>query len=197
MASETTRLQSELSDEVLMARIQARDTEAFSLLYDRYAQTIFSMAAHLLSGGEAEEIVQEIFLRLWRRAGQYDPARGAFRSWFLALARNRIFDQWKRRPWETRAAVLHEFDHLLVSADDPADLVTDALWDNQRQAAMLRALHGLPDAQRRAIVLAYFGGLSHAEIAAHLDWPIGTVKKRIRLGLQKLRSHLAQWHEVG
>jgi RNA polymerase sigma-70 factor, ECF subfamily len=183
--------QPELSDEVLVARIGAGDMAAFSLLYDRYAPAVYALAAHLLNPREAEEIVQEVFLRLWQRADQFDAGRGSFRTWFMAVARHQTLDQLKRCSREQRLLALAEIERLL--AEHPTDLgaqVAETLWQEQQQQAMLRALNELPAEQRRALVLAYFGGLSQSTIAEELGWPLGTVKKRIRLGLQKLRNAL-------
>jgi RNA polymerase sigma-70 factor, ECF subfamily len=189
--------QTELSDEVLVARLSTRDMTAFALLYDRYAPAIYAMAAHLLQPREAEEIVQEVFLRLWQRADQFDGERGSFRAWFFAVARHQMLDQLKRCSQEQRLLALYEIERLLTESNiDVAGQVAETLWEQQRQQAVLTALHELPAEQRRALVLAYFGGLSHAMIAQELGWPLGTVKKRIRLGIQKLRNALIHWHTI-
>jgi RNA polymerase sigma-70 factor, ECF subfamily len=189
--------QTKLSDEVLVARLSARDMTAFALLYDRYAPAVYAMAAHLLNPREAEEIVQEVFLRLWLRADQFDAERGSFRGWFFAVARHQILDQLKRCSQEQRVLALYEIERLLTETNtDIVDQVAEMLWEEQRQQAMLQALHTLPAEQRRALVLAYFGGLSQSTIAQELGWPLGTVKKRIRLGIQKLREALVHWRQV-
>ncbi|RIK40507.1 MAG: RNA polymerase subunit sigma-24 [Chloroflexi bacterium] len=186
----------QVSDESLVERVKQREVAAFTLLYDRYAPAVYALAAHQLSPADAEEIVQEAFLRLWRRAEQFDPGRGAFKAWFMTLVRNHIFDHLKRRSHEERTAALDEIERLLGEVNDPEASVAEALWEHEQQAAMVRALHELPPEQRRAIVLAYFGGLSQSAIAAELGWPLGTVKKRIRLGLQKLRGQLMRWRQA-
>jgi RNA polymerase sigma-70 factor (ECF subfamily) len=190
-------VQPELSDEALVARIHAGDAPSFTLLYDRYAPAIYVMAAHLLNPGEAEEIVQDVFLRLWQRAEQFDAGRGSFRSWLMAIARNQILDQLKRCSQEQRLLALYEIERLLAESHaDVAGQVAETLWHEQQQQALLQALNQLPAEQRRALVLAYFGGLSQSMIAQELGWPLGTVKKRIRLGMQKLRDALARWRKV-
>src|SRR5262245_54805468 len=181
----------EPSDETLATRVAQRDVAAFSLLFDRYAQIIYVFAGHTLGTADAEEIVQEAFLRLWNHAAQFDPARGAFRSWFMTLARHQILDALRHRTQEHCVEVADEIDRLLAEATDPAVDVEEAAWLRVRQDLVLRALGELPPDQRRALVLAYFGGLSHTAIAAQLGWPLGTVKKRIQLGLHKLRAALA------
>jgi RNA polymerase sigma-70 factor (ECF subfamily) len=180
--------QHELNDEHLVARVQARDVAAFTLLYDRYAPAVYAMAAHLLNPVDAEEIVQEVFLRLWQRAEQFDAGRGSFRSWFMTIARHQILDQLKRCSQEQRL--------LAENYIDIEGQVTEMLWQQQQHQGLLQALHQLPAEQRRALVLAYFGGLSQSMIAQELGWPLGTVKKRIRLGIQKLRNALIPGYSV-
>ncbi len=181
------RLTPEDSDEVLVERVACRDVTAFTTLYDRYAPTIYTLAMHLLGAADAEETVQEVFLRLWNKAHQYDGERGSFRSWFMTIAHNCVKDELGRRNREDRLCVVDTVDELLSNMADPHVDVTQAVWLNERQETLLRGLRRLPAEQRRAIMLAYFGGFSQASIAQQMSWPLGTVKKRIRLGLQKLR----------
>jgi RNA polymerase sigma-70 factor (ECF subfamily) len=181
----------ELSDEMLMTLVVQRNVAAFSQLFDRYAQTVYVLAAHMLGSTDAEEVVQEVFLRCWNKAEQFDAARGSFRSWFLTVARHYVLNELRRHTLHQRLQAVAEIDQLLASAADPAADVEAVAWQHVQQDDILRALTGLPDEQRQALVLAYFGGLSHAQIAQHLGWPLGTVKKRIQLGLQKLRTALA------
>jgi RNA polymerase sigma-70 factor (ECF subfamily) len=185
-------LTGEESDETLAARVAERDVAAFGLLFDRYAQTIYVFAAHLLGTADADEIVQEVFLRFWNRASQFDPLRGSFRGWFMAIARHQILNQLRRRSQEQRILAADAIDRVLAEAADPAVDVEEAAGLHERQESVLRALGELPHEQRRALVLAYFGGLSHSAIAQLLGLPLGTVKKRIQLGMQKLRAALAQ-----
>lgn len=140
----------------------------------------------------AEEIVQEVFLRLWDNAEQFDPDRGTFKAWFMAIARYRVLDELRTRSRRDRVLIAEEIDHLLAITGDPSVDVEEEVWLRECGDALLEALRDLPPEQRRAIVLAYFGGLSHSSIAEHLDKPLGTIKKRIRLGLQKLRRALAR-----
>lgn len=184
--------QPEPSDEALVARVVERDLTAFSSLYDRYAQPVYALAAHMLGSADAEEVVQEVFLRLWNKAAQFDGERGRFGAWFMAVARNYALDELKRRGQQQRVVAAEKIDQLLAEAADPAVDVEEEAWERQRGDAVLRALQNLPPEQRRVVVLAYFGGLSHTSIAQHLGWPLGTVKKRVRLGLQKLRASLAE-----
>jgi RNA polymerase sigma-70 factor, ECF subfamily len=184
---------SEASDKALIELVKQRDVDAFTALYDRYAQPVYALAAHLLGPADADEIVQDVFLRLWDKAEQYDARRGVFRAWFMTIARYCIMDRLKERNQERWPRALDEVEQLLADGTDPATTVPEATWSSQRQAAMMQALQSLPEEQRRVIVLAYFGGFSQSAIAEHLGWPLGTVKKRIRLGMQKLRTYMAQW----
>jgi RNA polymerase sigma-70 factor (ECF subfamily) len=178
------------SDEVLAARVSAQDGAAFGMLYDRYARPVYVMAAHMLGGAEAEEIVQEVFLRLWRRAHQYRVERGPFKPWFMAIARHHVLDELRRRNLAPTVAA-DRLDQVLADGLENVREVEETAWSRERSEAVLHALKGIPAEQRRALVLAYFGDLSHRSIAEYLGWPLGTVKKRIRLGLQKLRDVLA------
>jgi RNA polymerase sigma-70 factor, ECF subfamily len=178
------------SDETLVARVCRQDVTAFSQLYDRYARPVYVLAAGALGRAEAEEIVQEVFLRLWRKANQFQPERGPFGAWFMTIARHHVWDVLRRLHREPSLAV-EVIDQLLMESATSAVNVEEEAWSQEVGKAVLHALQGLPTDQRRALVLAYFGGLSQSSIAQHLGWPLGTVKKRIRLGLQKLRTALA------
>lgn len=182
---------SQETDEQLVARVCELQVSAFGVLYDRYARPIYSMAAHLLEAAEAEEATQEVFLRLWQKAGQYDAVRGPFSNWFLAVARNHILDRLRARSERERLEVAREIDLLLSEVVDTGIDVLDEVWNNHCSDALVRALAKLPPEQRAVILLAYFGGLSQSAISAHLSLPLGTVKKRIRLGLEKLRASLS------
>jgi len=183
---------SELTDEELTARVAQRDVAAFSSLYDRYARIVYVLAAHTLGQVDAEEVVQEVFLRLWSKAGQFDPERGSFRGWFLAVARHFVLGRLHQRDHLQRLLAVGEIESLLAEAVDPALAPDEAADHREYSKAILRALEGLPPDQRRVLVLTYFGGFSQSSLAQQLGWPLGTVKKRIRLGLQKLRATLGE-----
>jgi RNA polymerase sigma-70 factor (ECF subfamily) len=178
------------SDERLVARVARRDQAAFAGLYDRYVRQVYLLAAHVVGPGQAEEIVQDVFVALWRSAHRYDRARGAFSTWFMAVARHRVLDELRRRTVEERALAAEPVDQLLAEVADSAPGVEDAVVRRDVDGELLRALAALPPEQRRALVLAYFAGLTHVEIAAALGWPLGTVKKRLQLGLRKLQQSL-------
>jgi len=184
-----------LSDEFLVSRVADGEIEAFSVLYDRYAGRIHSWAAHVLGSDQAEDAIQEIFLLLWRRADRYDPGRGSFRAWFMTVARHEILRQLSRSSTRSRATAAEDIDRLLQrlgeTGPDPAEQTTD----RSLLPEVAAALRAMPPEQRRALVLAYFGGLSQSAIATELGVPLGTVKKRIRLGLAKLRGAVRRGEE--
>jgi RNA polymerase sigma-70 factor (ECF subfamily) len=170
-------------DAVLAGRVARGDLGAFGELYERYARPVYALAAHALGRSDAEEVVQDVFVRLWRKAAQFDPERGSFPAWFMTIAQRRVVDELRRRGNSVRAA--DDIDALLVAAPASEN-------DPVESARVLHALKLLPAEQRRALVLAYFGGLTHEEVAAATGSPLGTVKKRLRLGLDKLRGALAE-----
>lgn len=180
----------ELTDETLVIQVAQHDKIAFSLLYDRYARAVYVMAAHMLGSAEAEEFVQDVFLRLWNKADQFDPERGSFVAWFMTIVRNHLKDALRGRSHQARLLATEEINHLFAEAADPHANVEEEVWQRERGEMMQRALQSLPEEQRLALFLAYFGGFSQSAIAEQLAWPLGTVKKRIRLGLQKLRVFL-------
>ncbi len=180
----------EPSDEQLVRRVVRRDVAAFSLLYDRYAPAVYTLAVHMLGRSEADEIVQEVFLRLWNRADQYDPARGPFVNWFMTIARNYLRDALRSRGRDQQIGLTEAIEHSLTELPDAQRSVEDESLRSEQNALISRALQSLPAEQRQALILAYFGGLSQSSIARQLNWPLGTVKKRIRLGLQKLRAFM-------
>jgi RNA polymerase sigma-70 factor (ECF subfamily) len=161
---------------------QLADLEA---LYDAHHRQAIGLAYRLLGDlGDAEEAVQEVFLSAWRSGHTYDPARGSTHTWILSMVRNRCIDVLrarKRRPVQPLAEGLDPPD----TSDVPAEAVS-----NVDAAAARLALEALPPEQKQAIELAYFAGLSHSEIATQLAAPIGTVKGRIRLGLDRLRTSM-------
>lgn len=179
-------------DEALIARVAEGDRAALEALYDRYARTIYVFAAHVLDRPTAEEVVQEVFVILLRKAAQFDPNRGAFRIWLMAIARNRIVDELRRRRRERGATVTGPIEELLAETPDTTADVADTATARASSDGVLRALKTLPPEQRRVVLLAYFGGLTHAGIAKALGCPLGTVKKRIRLGMRKLRKAMAE-----
>jgi RNA polymerase sigma-70 factor, ECF subfamily len=182
------RNQGAAREAALIGRIAGGDLDAFGALYDRYARDVYAFAAHALGRGPAEEVAQDVFVRIWQRAPQFDAARGSVAPWIMAIARHRIVDEIRRRG--RRPAILDTIDELLAGVEDPDADIEEATWSHERRRALLDVVRELPEEQRRVIVLAYFGGLTQSEIAEELGCPLGTVKTRARLGLQKLRASL-------
>lgn len=176
-----------VGDDDLMRRVRARDQDAFAALYRRHDGAALSLALRIC--GEralAEDAVQEAFLSLWRSCSQYDARRGNLRSWVLTIVHNRAIDVL-RRGAQDRGRVADEEIAMRLEADER----TDHEVGRREQARALRAaLDLLPVEQSSVIQLAYYGGYTQTEIAAMLDMPVGTVKGRMRLGLEKLRSQL-------
>jgi RNA polymerase sigma-70 factor (ECF subfamily) len=172
------------SDQELIAAIQGRDVSALETLYDRHRVLAYSLALRLLgSPGDAEDVVQEAFLNVWRSAGTYRAERSSGRSWVLSIVHHRAVD--KLRGWQSRPSqVLLEEGMDLPDSGDVWSEVAQSLTAQDVQ----RALGRLPAEQRETIELAYFTGLTHGEIARQMGVPLGTVKGRIRIGLHKLKS---------
>ena len=184
-----------LRDDELMERLSGRDLDAFRALYDRYGDLVYSVSLRVVGDTHvAQDVTQDVFLRVWRRPELFDVARGKFVTWLLSVARNRSIDerrsQGRRLRHEAPPSTEEEEDTLASrdERDDPA--VATVLADERR--AVRRAMDVLPPEQRLAIQLAYFGGLTQQEIANTLGQPLGTVKTRIRLGMQKMRVALEE-----
>jgi len=179
----------ELSDAELMLRVQADDPEAFGALYDRFGARAYRVAFALARDPtRAEDIVQDAFLSIWRGRAMYQPQRGALVAWILGVVRNRALDALRRNGrHDTRRADEEQIDQQLQSVGS----AQDRLGEREEAAELRGVLARLPAAQREVIALAYFGELSTSEIASELSLPLGTVKGRIRLGLQKLRGDWA------
>ena len=169
----------------LMRRLLADDTAAFSLMYDRHASSVYGLAFRILRDrSAAEDVVQEAFVALWRHRHSYSAGRGTAAAWLLTITRNRAIDAI-RRDRRHRHAVL-DGDHEREAAER-----TDEEALRRVDAGLIgSALCALPDAQRLVLELGYFDGLSHREIATRLQVPLGTVKGRMRLALQKLTMPL-------
>jgi RNA polymerase sigma-70 factor (ECF subfamily) len=176
-------------DAALIERLLQRDVRAFEELYDRHSRIVYGLVLRILQqASTAEEVVQDIFLQLWRNARHYDGARGPFLPWLLTLARNRALDQLRLKSERQRRRE-EPSEQLSAAAGSRPDF--EGNLDDQRRAARVRELmSALKPQQRRAIELAYFEGLSHSEIAARLGEPLGTVKSWIRNGLLKLKEGL-------
>jgi RNA polymerase sigma-70 factor, ECF subfamily len=183
-----------LADEDLMQLVRQGDAAAFELIYERHSTAAFSLAYRMMGRrGAAEEVVQEAFLALWRSGARYDRNRGSVRTWVLGIVHHRAIDALRRGiRHDSRRASDEGIEERFEASER-----TDVQAARREEAAEVRsALASLPADQSRAIQLAYFGGFSHSEIATMLEMPIGTVKGRIRLGLEKLRGQLGPFGEV-
>jgi RNA polymerase sigma-70 factor (ECF subfamily) len=175
-------------DDTLVRRLADGQPDALGPLYARHARFVFNVAAQTLDRPAAEEIVQDVFLTVWRRAEQFDPARGSFRTWIHRIAQTRVLNELRRRGRRPRIEPDREGAPEPPDPDpDPAEIV----WLDDRRAAVRAALADLPAHQRQVITRAFFDGLSYQQVASALDLPLGTTKTRIRAGLQRLRSNLA------
>lgn len=173
-------------DEELAARLAARDALALTELYQRHSRAVYSLALRMLGDREAaDELVQDVFLRVWHHPERYLADRGRFVTWLLSVAHHRAVDMLRRRRVQRPTA---NGDVAELSADGVAP--DDAVADAEERRAVRDALATLPEGQRRSLELAYFEGLTQSEIAARLGEPLGTIKTRIRLGMLKLREQL-------
>ena len=179
------------SDERLVTALEGRDQRALEALYDRYGDYVYSVCVRMVGDVQlAEDLTQEVFLRLWRRPDLYDVERGRFVTWLLSVASNRGIDERRSRGrrfrYESPPSLAAEEMLASASTEDGQD----AAVVSDERVVIQKALGALPPEQRLAIQLAYFGGYTQQEIAKGLRQPLGTVKTRIRLGLQKLRTLL-------
>ena len=175
------------SDILLLKAIAARDEAALAQLYDRYRTILFGLLMRILNNREeAEDVLQEVFLQVWRKAADFDESRGRPFTWLVTLARSRGIDRLRTIASRERVA---EAGAREVS-EEISDAATDAFKSEQR-GLVSDALAKLPDEQKRPIMLAYFDGLTQSEIATHLGSPLGTVKTRMRTGMIRLRELLA------
>ncbi|HMO56494.1 MAG TPA: sigma-70 family RNA polymerase sigma factor [Roseiflexaceae bacterium] len=181
----------EPADNQLLAQMTMRDSRALELLYDRYATIVYATALRMLGSVElAEEIVQEAFWRVWQRCGTFNAERGHVASWLFGIAHNLCIDELRRqrvRPSVSRGVAVEL--EMLDMPDPDADVAGMAM-QRERQRLVGMALQQIPAEQREVLELAYFGGLSQSEIATQLQIPLGTIKTRIRSGLQRLRDLL-------
>jgi RNA polymerase sigma-70 factor (ECF subfamily) len=192
------------ADDVLMEHIARGDTQAFEELYDRYVRGCFGLAMKIVREPSiAEEVVQDVFMKLWSRPGIFSSERGKFSGWLLTLVHNRSVDKLRRQKAGAAGTVL-PLDGTLDGDTSLADLLADGsatpydqAWTEEQGRLVREAIQTLPRQQREAIVLAYFGGLTQKEIAERLEEPLGTVKTRTRAALSQLRRALAGGGLIG
>lgn len=176
-------------DDALMAALAARDLSALGALYDRYGRAAFGLAYRILGEPEAaEDVVHDGFISAWRGAASYRPERGNARAWLLSIVHHRAVDVLRRKT-AFRPAPLEAAERRAADEDTAEEAAR-----NVEHAGVRAALEALPPAQRRTIELAYFGGYTQVELSELMGVPLGTVKGRIRIGLQKLRRALELQH---
>jgi RNA polymerase sigma-70 factor (ECF subfamily) len=182
-------------DRAIIERVARGEQAAFSQLYDRLSNPLYALCLRMLGdAAEAEDVLQEAFVQIWRNAARYDAAQSSVFGWAVHLTRCKVIDRLRRRGRRLRLYVPGD------DADDPAARVASSDGDaadtagrNELAQSVRRRLLDLPPEQRQAIELAFFSDLSHHEIASRLGQPLGSIKARIRRGLLKMRTGLEQW----
>jgi RNA polymerase sigma-70 factor (ECF subfamily) len=179
--------QVQVNDVELVKAVASQDEAALAQLYDRYRVILFGLLMRILNNREeAEDVLQEVFLQVWRRAADFDENRGRPFTWLVTMARSRGIDRLRTLASRERVVV--------AGAKEETEAVSDAASDafrSEQRSLVTSALAQLPDEQQRPLILAYFDGLTQTEIAARLGAPLGTVKTRMRTGMMKLREMLA------
>jgi RNA polymerase sigma-70 factor (ECF subfamily) len=180
-----------LADEELMPWIAEKDPEAFEVFYDRHGGVAYSLAYRILGDRTAaEDCIQEAFISIWRSGARFDRTRGSVRSWTLSIVRNRAIDALRSKAG--KAPKLTFDDDAILEARPAEELTEEEAMRHETATEVRGALSQLPNEQSKCIELAYFGGFSQSEIARMLNLPLGTVKGRMRLGLEKIRGELAE-----
>lgn len=175
-----------LADEDLMSLVQGGNSDAFAVLYDRHGRSAYSLAYRMMGERQAaEDLVQDVFLRLWRSTASYRADRGSVRTWILTIVHNRGVDQLRSLSSRRRTQ-----DKVEASAEtsQPSEAFTET-WRNSQKYEVREALKTLPPEQLKILEMAYFSGYTHIEISEMTDLPLGTVKGRMRLGLKKIKDH--------
>lgn len=183
------------TDEEVLDALAQRDLAALEELYDRYSKVAYSLAYRIVGDrGAAEDVVQDAFLSVWRQAASYKRERGAPRTWLLSIVHHRSIDRLRS---SASAGPTIPYDDLPVNREDVTrPSIWQHAWNNVRGDIVRRALERLPSEQKKSIELAYFSGYTQSEIAELMGVPLGTVKGRMRIGLQKLRAMLVS-QEIG
>lgn len=180
-----------MQDEDLLKTIVLKDADALAALYDRYGRLVYSLALHMISNSAlAEEITQDVFVQVWNKASTFQAERGKAIPWLMSITRHRAIDlirQQKARPYEETDG-WEENEEIYASEE----IVELDLEIKQQSKQVREILAHLPAEQMKALTLAYYGGMSHQEIAAFVNEPVGTIKTRIRLAMQKLKQELTQ-----
>jgi len=169
----------------LLDRIVGRDREAFSLFYDRHAPVVLGLCSRILRDSrDAEEVLQEVFLKVWNDAARFDARRASVKTWLFTIARSRSLDRWRSRKSDEKRMTGEGDSFAEAAGEDPEPA-------SLRKQYVERHLQSLSPKERELIFMAYYEGLTQEEIAARLEEPLGTIKSRVRAALQKLRSSFA------
>jgi RNA polymerase sigma-70 factor (ECF subfamily) len=177
----------DVDDSTLLRAMQQGDEPSVAVLYDRYGGIAYGLAYRITSDGTlAEDVVQEAFVSVWKQCGRFDPSRGKVRSWLLTIVHHKAVDAVRRRAGRSERALAEGPDEFIDTKgrpDELAEMTMDA-------AAVREAVRLIPGEQRQTVTMAYFEGLTHVEIAERMKVPLGTVKSRLRIGLEKMREYL-------
>jgi RNA polymerase sigma-70 factor (ECF subfamily) len=185
-------------DPVLLARVAKGDQQAFSQLYDQSCTVLYTLALRILGNREeADDLLQDVYLEVWRKVARYDIGRGTPMAWLVTLTRSRAIDRLRARQTRAQQHAEPAKDPAATHARDAGPSPFETQADQELRMVVGMAITALPSAQQQAIELAYYEGLSHNEIAARLNQPLGTVKTRIKLGMAKLREQLRHFWEQG
>lgn len=189
-SSLNTSVSKEMSPDVeLLGKVAEGDMRALSELYDQYSKMIFALATRITRDPTAaEEVVQQVFLSVWQRANRYEPQKGRVSTWLYTITRNLAIDVLRKG--KRSKELITDGDVAKIVDDSEKTNPLSQSIENERQRLVIQALESIPKAQRMAVYLAYYGGLSHRQIAETLGEPLGTIKTRIQLGLYKLRQTL-------
>lgn len=177
-----------VDDRVLVARVTDGDAAALETLYGRYGRACFGLARRILADEQfAQDVVQEVFLTVWRDASRFDPARGGFSAWLLSMTHHKAVDAVRR---EENLRKRRTSAETLEGRENDGPQVHDEVWSTVRRERVRTAMKSLPEPQREALVLAYFGGYTQREIAGLTGTPLGTVKTRMLAGMKRLKGGL-------
>jgi RNA polymerase sigma factor (sigma-70 family) len=174
-----------VTDDALVAQLVRKDERALRVLHARYAPLVFSVAARIVDSSAAEEVAQDVFVTVWRKAETFDPQRGSFKGWILQITRHRALNELRKR----RVRGVESDDAMAEIADEKA-MPDEAQWAAHRRAALQKAIDALPAPERQALSLAFFEELTHEQVAAALRMPLGTAKTRIRIAMKRLAPAL-------
>lgn len=182
----------QLEDDEILTRVGRGDEDGLSLLYDRYARVVYSLVLRMVQNRQvAEELTQEVFVRVWQQAGAFQKERGRFTSWMFGIAHNLAIDELRRR--KARPHQVYDDPGAARSMLDVTDVTSapeDQALNGIRREYVVEALSQLPESQREVLELSYFEGMTQSQIAERQGEPLGTIKTRTRLGLQRLRNNL-------